>query len=78
MSFSRRAGHTHEVGPREGMTYRSEPPLSAEGGPAQFTDAGLVALRKPEIILKSKVAVIYGAGGAVGGAVARAFAREGG
>jgi hypothetical protein len=27
--------------------------------------------------LKNKVAVIYGAGGAVGGAVARAFAREG-
>jgi NAD(P)-dependent dehydrogenase (short-subunit alcohol dehydrogenase family) len=29
------------------------------------------------MILKNKVAVIYGAGGAVGGAVARAFAREG-
>jgi len=28
-------------------------------------------------MLKDKVAVIYGAGGAVGGAVARAFAREG-
>jgi NADP-dependent 3-hydroxy acid dehydrogenase YdfG len=27
--------------------------------------------------LENKVAVIYGAGGAVGGAVARAFAREG-
>jgi len=26
--------------------------------------------------LKNKVAVIYGAGGAIGGAVARAFARE--
>ncbi|MDE5456379.1 SDR family oxidoreductase [Bradyrhizobium sp. CSA112] len=29
------------------------------------------------MLLKDKVAVIYGAGGAVGGAVARAFAREG-
>src|SRR5215469_12433762 len=29
------------------------------------------------MILKDKVAVIYGAGGAVGGAVARAFGREG-
>ena len=29
------------------------------------------------MILKNKVAVIYGAGGAIGGAVARAFAREG-
>jgi shikimate 5-dehydrogenase len=29
------------------------------------------------MMLKDKVAVIYGAGGAVGGAVARAFAAEG-
>lgn len=29
------------------------------------------------MMLKNKVAVIYGAGGAVGGAVARSFAREG-
>jgi NAD(P)-dependent dehydrogenase (short-subunit alcohol dehydrogenase family) len=29
------------------------------------------------LMLKNKVAVIYGAGGAVGGAVARAFASEG-
>src|SRR5882672_5048061 len=29
------------------------------------------------MMLKEKVAVIYGAGGAIGGAVARAFAREG-
>ncbi len=28
-------------------------------------------------MLKSKVAVIYGAGGGIGGAVARAFAHEG-
>src|SRR5260370_37630514 len=33
--------------------------------------------RKPEMMLKNKIAVIYGAGGSVGGAVARAFAREG-
>src|SRR5215813_8252650 len=30
------------------------------------------------MLLESKVAVIYGAGGAIGGAVARAFARDGG
>jgi len=29
------------------------------------------------MMLQHKVAVIYGAGGAIGGAVARAFAREG-
>jgi len=29
------------------------------------------------MILKNKVAVIYGAGGAIGGAVGRAFANEG-
>lgn len=29
------------------------------------------------MMLKNKVAVIYGVGGAIGGAVARAFAREG-
>jgi NADP-dependent 3-hydroxy acid dehydrogenase YdfG len=28
-------------------------------------------------VLEKKTAVVYGAGGAVGGAVARAFAREG-
>jgi NAD(P)-dependent dehydrogenase (short-subunit alcohol dehydrogenase family) len=33
--------------------------------------------KEPEMMLKNKVAVIYGAGGDVGGAVARAFAREG-
>ena len=41
-----------------------------------------VALGRPQrrdrdMLLKDKVAVIYGAGGAVGGATARAFAREG-
>jgi 3-oxoacyl-[acyl-carrier protein] reductase len=29
------------------------------------------------MLLEGKVAVIYGAGGSIGGAVARAFAREG-
>src|SRR5713101_2103394 len=33
--------------------------------------------KEPEMMLKDKVAVIYGGGGAIGGAVARAFAREG-
>ncbi|MDF2746407.1 MAG: short-chain dehydrogenase, partial [Propionibacteriaceae bacterium] len=32
---------------------------------------------EPQMMLKDKVAVLYGAGGAIGGAVARAFAREG-
>src|SRR5260221_10328609 len=32
---------------------------------------------KRKMMLKNKVAVIYGAGGAIGGAVARAFASEG-
>jgi NAD(P)-dependent dehydrogenase (short-subunit alcohol dehydrogenase family) len=31
----------------------------------------------PGMMLKNRIAVIYGAGGAIGGAVARAFAREG-
>jgi NAD(P)-dependent dehydrogenase (short-subunit alcohol dehydrogenase family) len=34
-------------------------------------------VREKVMELKNKVAVIYGAGGAIGGAVARAFAREG-
>ncbi len=29
------------------------------------------------MLLKGEVAVIYGAGGAIGGAIARAFAKEG-
>jgi len=36
-----------------------------------------VARKEPEMVLTDKVAVIYGAGGDIGGAVARAFAREG-
>src|SRR6059058_5318434 len=33
--------------------------------------------KEPEMMLKDKVAVIYGAGGAIGSTVARAFASEG-
>jgi NAD(P)-dependent dehydrogenase (short-subunit alcohol dehydrogenase family) len=33
--------------------------------------------KEPEMMLKDKVAVIYGAGGAIGSAAARAFAAEG-
>jgi NAD(P)-dependent dehydrogenase (short-subunit alcohol dehydrogenase family) len=33
--------------------------------------------RRKEMLLENKNAVIYGGGGAIGGAVARAFAREG-
>jgi NAD(P)-dependent dehydrogenase (short-subunit alcohol dehydrogenase family) len=39
--------------------------------------AGADPGKETKMILKDKVAVIYGAGGAIGGAVARAFAREG-
>jgi NAD(P)-dependent dehydrogenase (short-subunit alcohol dehydrogenase family) len=38
---------------------------------------GTARRREQEMLLKDKVAVIYGAGGAVGGAVARAFATDG-
>jgi NADP-dependent 3-hydroxy acid dehydrogenase YdfG len=34
-------------------------------------------MKEPEMMLKDKVAVIYGAGGGIGGAVARAFGLEG-
>src|SRR5262249_59272929 len=34
-------------------------------------------MRKPDMLLNSKVAVIYGAGGGIGSAVAHAFAPEG-
>jgi NAD(P)-dependent dehydrogenase (short-subunit alcohol dehydrogenase family) len=43
-----------------------------------MTGVGPPRQRKaPKMMLKGKVAVIYGAGGAIGGAVARAFAVEG-
>jgi NAD(P)-dependent dehydrogenase (short-subunit alcohol dehydrogenase family) len=35
------------------------------------------SLRRKKMLLKDKNAVIYGGGGSIGGAVARAFAREG-
>ena len=41
---------------------------------AHFPDGAVSA---PSMLLKDKVAVIYGAGGAIGGAVAHAFAAEG-
>jgi NAD(P)-dependent dehydrogenase (short-subunit alcohol dehydrogenase family) len=33
--------------------------------------------RRIEMLLENKIAIVYGGGGAIGGAVARAFAREG-
>ena len=44
------------------------------GATAQFRG---LAVSTPSMRLKNKVAVIYGAGGAIGGAVAHAFASEG-
>jgi NAD(P)-dependent dehydrogenase (short-subunit alcohol dehydrogenase family) len=45
---------------------------------AKFVDVVVSTWNKgPRTMLSNKVAVIYGAGGAIGGAVARAFAREG-
>jgi NAD(P)-dependent dehydrogenase (short-subunit alcohol dehydrogenase family) len=46
--------------------------LHAGGDVAARAETGTI-----QMMLKNKVAVIYGAGGAIGGAVARAFAREG-
>jgi len=43
------------------------------GSPVSIQGRG----RESEMLLKDKVAVIYGAGGAIGGAVARAFGDEG-
>lgn len=37
----------------------------------------MTSVREAAVLLQNKVAVIYGAGGPIGGAVARAFAREG-
>jgi NAD(P)-dependent dehydrogenase (short-subunit alcohol dehydrogenase family) len=42
-----------------------------------MANQGQAHRKEPEMMLKDKVAVIYGAGGAIGGAVARAFAQEG-
>src|SRR5215213_1689031 len=40
-------------------------------------DDVVVATRRTDMLLEDKNAVIYGGGGVIGGAVARAFAREG-
>src|SRR5262249_28244035 len=54
------------------------PAQAAEEGSLDTRSPARARHRKePEMILQDKVAVIYGAGGAIGGAVARAFAAEG-
>jgi hypothetical protein len=57
------------------------PPRANEFQPSMLThEAGCEHAwhrKEPEMMLKDKVAVIYGAGGAIGGVVARAFGREG-
>ena len=50
-------------------------PLRRHGGVFSFENCR--AQKGTEMLLKDKVAVIYGAGGAIGGAVARALAAEG-
>src|SRR5260221_7845132 len=42
-----------------------------------FPEPSETKARRTKMLLEDKVAVIYGAGGAIGGAVARTFAREG-
>jgi NADP-dependent 3-hydroxy acid dehydrogenase YdfG len=39
--------------------------------------SGILRLEEVDVLLENKNAVIYGGGGSIGGAVARAFAREG-
>ena len=55
--------------------------MDFQSRPYPYGQGGNSAAERPEgaseMMLKDKVAVIYGAGGAVGGAVARAFASEG-
>jgi NAD(P)-dependent dehydrogenase (short-subunit alcohol dehydrogenase family) len=55
------------------------PPMSFTGCAGPYRRGGPSTVNRERIIamLDDKVAVIYGAGGAIGGAVARAFAREG-
>jgi NAD(P)-dependent dehydrogenase (short-subunit alcohol dehydrogenase family) len=57
------------------------PPRANEFQPSMLThEAGCEHAwhrKEPEMMLKDKVAVIYGGGGAIGGVVARAFGREG-
>src|SRR4029453_2127806 len=76
-----------EVGPQPSRDYpggatlapnNGSPALNAPRSTAR-SEAGVGGgtERQPAMLLQDKVAVIYGAGGAVGGAVARAFGREG-
>src|SRR4029453_5397582 len=71
------------------VSTRTDPQAGREV-PAQFLDVAVSTCmsarmarasaddeRKPEMLLKGKVAVVYGAGGAIGCSVARAFARNG-
>jgi 3-oxoacyl-[acyl-carrier protein] reductase len=51
------------------------PPNLADGSAGQW--ALDRAIRRHVMLLKDKIAVIYGAGGSIGGAVARAFAADG-
>jgi len=47
------------------------------GTPAKPTLASTIDRKENAMLLQNKNAVIYGGGGVIGGAVARAFAREG-
>src|SRR5262245_34545042 len=46
-------------------------------GTGDISEEKIPYIRRITMLLEKKNAVIYGAGGAVGGAIARAFAREG-
>src|SRR5262245_56322875 len=59
------------------MAKKSRQAPMSFGGHAGSTYWIVKRSRRPDMMLKNKVAVIYGAGGDIGAAVARAFAREG-
>jgi NAD(P)-dependent dehydrogenase (short-subunit alcohol dehydrogenase family) len=59
------------------MDFRPPTYPSFQSGDFRAADDPAVHRKEPEMMLKDKVAVIYGAGGGIGGAVARAFASEG-
>ena len=63
--------------PAEGRTGRSARAHFPASRCLHLQRHDLRAQKGTKMMLKDKVAVIYGAGGAIGGAVARAFAREG-
>jgi hypothetical protein len=50
---------------------------ASQGYSVQRVFVGTRGQRREEILLEDKNAVIYGAGGPIGGAVGRTFAREG-